>query len=251
MDFVFEQAKLTFSFIIPVLNEEKLLPGLLDNLAIVTRNNKSIQIIVADGGSLDSSVRLCENRVDKIIDVSSEPVNNIASGRNAGAWAASGELLVFCNADVLFAQPEAFTAVIDDMFNTDQNLVAIASWVETFPEEENMVDWIFHFFYNHYFRLLNILRFGMGRGECIIVRRSEFEKIGGFNPELPAGEDFDLFNRLIKHGNVKYSKKIRVYESPRRFRKLGYFNVTSIWTLNALSIIFRKKSISKEWKQIR
>lgn len=241
----------TFSIVIPVLNEEKLLPGLLDNLAIITKSKSSVELIVADGGSSDNTVKICENRVDKIIDVSREVVNNIASGRNSGAWAASGEILVFCNADVLFASPEALTTIIDDMFNSDQKLVAIAAWVETFPHEEKLVDRVFHIFYNHYFRLLNILQLGMGRGECIIVRSGDFGKIGGFNPELPAGEDFDLFNRLIKLGNVEYSKKIKVYESPRRFRKLGYLKVTSIWTLNALSIMFRKRSISKEWKQVR
>lgn len=242
---------LTFSFIIPVLNEEKLLPGLLDNLSIIAKNKSSVEIIIADGGSSDTSIKICENRVDKIIDLSREVVNNIASGRNAGAWAASGEILVFCNADVLFASPEALMAVIDDMFKSNKNLIAIAAWVETFPEEEKLIDRLFHVFYNHYFRLLNSLKLGMGRGECIIVRRSDFGKIGGFNQELPAGEDFDLFNRLIKLGNVEYSNKIKVYESPRRFRKLGYLKVTSIWTLNALSIMFRNRSISKEWKQVR
>ncbi len=240
-----------FSIIIPVLNEEKLLPGLLANLSTITKNNGSIELIIADGGSTDNSLKICENRVDKIIDVSREPINNIASGRNAGAWAASGEILIFCNADVLFASPGALTAVICDMFKSDPKLTAIAAWVETFPEEEKRIDRLFHLFYNHYFRLLNILKLGMGRGECIIVRSRDFKKIGGFNQELPAGEDFDLFNRLIKLGNVEYSKKIKVYESPRRFRKLGYFKVTSIWTVNALSIMFRNRSISKEWKQVR
>lgn len=243
--------QLTFSIIVPVLNEEKLLPGLLDNLSIITKTQNSVELIIADGGSSDKSVELCKSRVDKIIDVSREVVNNIASGRNSGAWAASGDILIFCNADVLFASPGALTAVINDMFSHDRKLIAVAAWVETFPEEEKLIDRMFHLFYNHYFRLLNIFRLGMGRGECIIVRSSDFKKIGGFNQDLPAGEDFDLFNRLIKLGNVEYSKKIKVYESPRRFRKLGYLKVTSIWTLNALSIMFRNRSISKEWKQVR
>lgn len=241
----------THSIVIPVLNEEKLLPSLLDNLSLIPSDKNQPEIIIADGGSSDLSKKLCENRVDKFIDVSSERVNNIASGRNAGAREARGEILVFTNADVRFARPEALLGVINEMYEMDPNLTAIAAWVETFPEEEKFPDKAFHLFYNHYFRLLNLLKLGMGRGECIIVKKKDFETIGGFNPELPAGEDFDLFNRLIKLGNVKYSKKIVVYESPRRFRKLGYLKVTSIWTLNALSIMMRKKSISKEWKQVR
>jgi glycosyltransferase involved in cell wall biosynthesis len=66
--------QLTFSIIVPVLNEEKLLPGLLDNLSIITKTQNSVELIIADGGSSDKSVELCKSRVDKIIDVSREVV---------------------------------------------------------------------------------------------------------------------------------------------------------------------------------
>jgi len=63
----------------------------------------------------------------------------------------------------------------------------------------------------------------MGRGECQIVRRDIFEKVGKYNTNLIAGEDFDLYRRIKKNnGNIYYSKEIIIYESPRRFRKYGY-----------------------------
>lgn len=241
-----------FSIIIPTLNEEKLLHGLFDNLKRLTSlTEHSVEIIVADGGSTDETLSIALKYADKIVNAKFDEVNNIASGRNAGAKTAAGDFLLFCNADILF---DNVNSVIDQIwreFETKSRLIAIAAWVDTFPEEEKTIDRIFHRFYNHYFKFLNTLSLGMGRGECIIVKKEFFEKAGYFNFALPAGEDFELFNRLIKLGKVEYSKNIRVFESPRRFRKSGYLRVTALWTFNALSIMLRKKTVSSEWKPVR
>lgn len=241
-----------FSIIIPVLNEEKLLKSLSSNLLEVVKNSKhTAEIIIADGGSSDNSTSIGLKFADKVVNAKFGEINNIASGRNAGANVACGNYLIFCNADVIFDDVEKVLNQVHDIFEKDKKLIAIAAWVDTFPSEEKLIDVIFHNFYNYYFRFLNFLRLGMGRGECIIVKKDAFIKAGSFDRTLPAGEDFELFNRLIKLGKVLYSKEIRVFESPRRFRKSGYLRVTLLWTSNALSIMFRKKTISSEWKPVR
>lgn len=241
-----------FSIIIPTLNEEKLLEGLFANSKEAIRHTKhSVEVIVADGGSTDGTITIALRYADKIVNAKFDEVNNIASGRNAGAKNAAGDFLVFCNADILFDDVKSVIDSIYSEFETKSRLIAIAAWVDTFPKEEKTIDRIFHRFYNHYFKFLNTLNLGMGRGECIIVKKEFFEKAGYFNFALPAGEDFELFNRLIKLGKVEYSKKIRVFESPRRFRKSGYLRVTALWTFNALSIMLRKKTVSSEWKPVR
>lgn len=243
----------SFSFIIPVLNEEKLLPSLFKNIEKI-RNNETgyrTEIIIADGGSTDNSVAIAREYADQVIDVSKEEINNIASGRNAGALSSSGDILVFCNADIIFDETGGLLNKIVQKFEGEPELIAMAAWVETFPGEEKLIDRLFHTFYNHYFRLLNLLGVGMGRGECIVVKRETFFNAGGFDDSLPAGEDFDLFNKLIRLGKVKYTRSIKVYESPRRFREYGYLKVTALWTLNATSVYFRKRSVSTKWKQVR
>ncbi len=243
----------SFSFIVPVLNEEKLLPAFIQNIMEIRSNRGqfSIELIVADGGSSDGSVAIARKNADHFVDASKEEINNIASGRNAGAARSSGDILVFCNADIMFDETGGLLNKIARKFEREPELIAMAAWVETFPDEETTIDRLFHTFYNHYFRLLNLLGVGMGRGECIIVKREAFFKAGGFDDSLPAGEDFDLFNKLIRLGKVKYTRAIKVFESPRRFREYGYFKVTALWTLNATSVYFRKRSVSNKWKQVR
>ena len=77
------------------------------------------------------------------------------------------------------------------------------------------------------------------------------KKVNGNNEKLAAGEDFDLFRRIKKHGNILFTHEIVVYESPRRYRKIGYVGVSWSWLKNGLSVLFKNRSISNEWEQVR
>jgi hypothetical protein len=91
----------------------------------------------------------------------------------------------------------------------------------------------------------------MGRGECHIIRKNIFNEEGGYNENLSAGEDFDLFKRIRKKGDILFTPEILVYESPRRFRRLGYLKVTLLWIKNGFSVYLKNKSFSKIWEQVR
>ncbi len=242
---------MTYSIIIPTLNEEKLLPGLLDLLSSPGFKTKfDAEVIVSDGGSSDKTVELAVELSDIVKVHTSRERQNIAEGRNAGAKQASGDILIFINGDVLIPEIDKFFGYIDKYF-TGSHFLAMTCKVRVFPEEEIFLDKIYHGLYNLYFILLNKIGIGMGRGECHIIRKEVFEKVNGYNESLAAGEDFDLFRRIRKSGKILFAKDFCVYESPRRFRKLGYGQVSWSWLKNGLSVLFKNKSISKEWEQVR
>lgn len=240
-----------YSIIIPTLNEEKLLPRLLDQF-----NNKSLkdkyeyEIIITDGGSTDKTLELAQNFTDRIITNQDYYPQNIASGRNIGAKSAAGEILVFLNGDVMFQDVFKFFKYLEKHFvNSDYLAFACDVWI--FPEEETLSDRIFHTIYNIYFMILNFIGVGMGRGECQVIKKAIFIEVGGYNEKCAAGEDFELFKRIRKLGKILYSKKVRVFESPRRFRRFGYIKVTFSWIINSFSVIFKKRSMHSEWEQVR
>jgi hypothetical protein len=68
---------------------------------------------------------------------------------------------------------------------------------------------------------------------------------------MAAGEDFDLYKRLARLGKIGHRPGLGVYESPRRFRRYGYLLVLTEWTINALAVMILRRSISKEWEEIR
>ena len=242
------------SVIIPVLSEEKLLEATLLSYPVELRKRFNIELIVSDGGSTDKTIEIAEMYADIVVRHTEPHKQTIAEGRNKGAEAATGDILVFINGDTIPKTPEQFFANICDWFNgNDKNksCSALACPVYVAPEEIIFKDKLFYTFHNFYVKLLNLIGLGMGRGECQIVRSEIFKKVGGYNPLIAAGEDFDLYHRINKIGHIGFADNLLVYESPRRFRKFGYFRVLASWSVNSIAVLFYGKSVSDEWEAVR
>lgn len=240
-----------YSIIIPTLNEEKLLPQLLEQLsADIPLAGSDYEIIISDGGSRDATEMIAKRFDCNFIKHESSIKENISAGRNKGGKIARGEWLVFLNADVRLANVKKFFNFLESKVYSSSYL-AVGGHVKVFPEEEIFSDKLYHGFYYYYFHLLNFIGMGNGRGECQIIRKDIFMRLGGYDENLAAGEDFDLFKRIKKIGKILLTDELLVFESPRRFRRFGYFTVTMLWLKNSSSIVLRKKSISREWEEVR
>jgi glycosyltransferase involved in cell wall biosynthesis len=240
------------SVIIPTLNEEKLILQTLRQFTPDIRNRFGIELIVSDGGSTDSTLSIVESNslADKIIKAVPGEKQNIPQGRNAGASTASGKYFYFFNADTLINNIEQFFTSSTECFEKDA-FAALTCKIRVFPDDVRLSDRMFHGFYNSYVRILNKAGMGMGRGECHMVRKEIFKSVGGYNEMLAAGEDYDLYRRIAKQGKIKFISGLTVYESPRRYRKFGYRKVFGDWTNNSLSVLFKNRSVSKEWDPVR
>ncbi|MFH1111865.1 MAG: glycosyltransferase [Patescibacteria group bacterium] len=238
------------SVIIPTLNEEKLLPRLLGQLTDDLRKRFRIEVIVSDGGSRDKTLKIARQQKAKIVKKYDWEKQTIGSARNKGAWQASGDILVFIDADGYIQNPWYFFSKIRDVFR-DHNTVAATVKIEVMPQEQKPIDKLWSLFFNSLFYLENkVAMGGMGRGNCQIVRADVFRLIGGYNEKLAAAEDYDLYHRLRQIGNIKFLWQVVVYESPRRFRKHGYLQVAWLWTLNSISVILTGRAWSKQWKRV-
>lgn len=240
------------SIIIPTFQEEKILSTLKSIYSKEIKTEYNCEVIVSDGGSTDNTIAIAREFADKIVEHKANHRQTIAEGRNKGAEVAEGSILIFINADTYPADFREFIKAVHQWSANGMNTFgAIACYVSGFPNEINKKDRIFYFLHNTFVKILNIIKLGMGRGECQIVRKDLFYKVNGYNPNIVAGEDFDLFRRISKHTKILMDYKFLVYESPRRFRKYGYLKTIWFWLINALSIMFSGKSYSKEWEAIR
>src|SRR5262249_11902031 len=92
--------ELKISVIIPAFNEERRLGETLRQintaLPAFHKRNWETEVIVCDNNSTDRTAEIARAATAKVVF---EPVNQIARSRNCGAAAASGDWLIFVDAD--------------------------------------------------------------------------------------------------------------------------------------------------------
>jgi glycosyltransferase involved in cell wall biosynthesis len=236
------------SFIIPALNEEKRIAALIDNIRLLS-DEYDYEIIVSDGHSIDSTAEIACRKGVMVVKDSTDFPHTIANGRNTGAGYATGDLLIFCDADTVIDDPDAFLAEVFSVFRNTE-IVGGAPSLKIFPDETILKDKIFHFLFNNIVRFSFLTRAPICGGQCQIVRRKSFDAVEGYNANIVHGEDSDFFRRLRRIGKLHFFTNLIVFESPRRYRHFGYMLLLfqGIYSLVYQQIF--KKNVFREWRRI-
>ncbi len=178
----------TVSFILPARNEEEFIVGALRSIrkhAALIRH----EVIVADNGSTDSTRELARNEGAIVIE---NAAGTIASVRNKGASIARGRILVFLDADVLLTQrwQDGIGAAIEEL---DADPMRITGSRCGAPDDGS---WIIRYWFGRK-RLAAANYINSGH---LIVTRTLFDGIGGFNETMKTSEDYDFAVRGVKAG---------------------------------------------------
>ena len=171
------------------------------------------EIIVADGGSADGTRQRAEALGAKL--VCSAPGRAVQ--QNAGAAAATGDILLFLHADT-WLPPAALTLVQQALGDPDVAVGAFSLSLRSATPAERLIA----AGANLRSRLFN-LPYG---DQALFMRRQTFEALGGFR-ELPVMEDYDLVRRARSLGRIVTLPQ-KVETSTRRWRHLGAPRTTLI-----------------------
>ncbi|MBI5304617.1 MAG: glycosyltransferase [Chloroflexi bacterium] len=196
------------SVIIPALNEAQTLPQLLRALRMQTCAPD--EIIVADAGSTDGTIELAREYGAHVV-----PGGKPGAGRNSGARAATGDVFLFLDADVLPAREFIATAL--DEF-TESNYVVATTLIA--PLEDALPDKVMVEVANLYLQVVQPFS-PHAPGFCIIVRRAVHQAIGGFDEAIVMAEDHDYVQRAAKYGEFGVLTRAAIPVSLRRVEKDG------------------------------
>lgn len=208
---------MTISVIIPVLDEERRIG---DTLAAVS-SLKPHEIIVVDGGSRDRTVAVASS--GHPCRVVSSPSGR-AMQMNAGAAAATGEVLLFLHADTRLpatawadiaaelADPGTMGGRFDVRLDASGAVYRVIEAAMNFRSR--------------------VSRIATG-DQAIFVRHQAFDVLGGY-AQIPLMEDVDLSRRLKRLGRVACLHS-RVVSSARRWEREGpWRTILHMWWLRAL-----------------
>ena len=176
---------MVISIIIPVLNEASTIEKFLNSLR---ERAGDAEIIVVDGDSRDGTFDLARPHCDQCLRSS----RGRALQMNAGAHAASGDILWFLHADT-----EVPADCIEQILDALADPEIVGGFFRIRIPSKRFVYRLTDAF-AHYAGLLLRVRFGDHGFFC---RRVVFGEIGGF-PELPLMEDSEFFRKLGRRGRV-------------------------------------------------
>ena len=175
------------SIVIPAFNEERLLGESLRHIrtamAVFAERGWEAELIVCDNNSTDRTAQIAREAGAHVVF---EPVNQIARARNTGAAAATGDWLVFVDADS-HPSRELFADVAEQIDGGHSLAGGSTMRLETGNFAARLVTGIWN-------RASRVKR--MMAGSFIFVEATAFREIGGFSKELFAGEELDLSVKL-------------------------------------------------------
>jgi rSAM/selenodomain-associated transferase 2 len=204
----------TLSIIIPSLNEAANIRGALQALAALRA--RGVEAIVADGGSTDGTLELARPLAGKAITAP----RGRAAQMNAGARAASGDVLLFLHADTQLPQ-DADRLVLDGLAASS----CVWGRFDVRIEGDGILRGVAALM-NFRSRLT-----GIATGDqAMFVTRDAFDAVGGF-PDIALMEDIALSARLKRIG-PPLCLRARVVTSGRRWRQNGVLRtILLMWRL--------------------
>jgi glycosyltransferase involved in cell wall biosynthesis len=243
----------TLCFVIPAHNEAATIGRCLEAiLRELAARPVTHQIIVVDNASTDDTAAVA--MLFPGVTVVREPRKGITFARQAGLAHARGDLVANIDADSILTP--GWIATVLGEFAADPRLVCLSG-----PQVYHDAPWATRLgarlFYGVAFLTYLVLRFGLRSGSMVqggnfVCRRAALEGIGGFDTTIQFyGEDTDIAQRLHRVGRVKFSLRLPILASGRRFAAEGLFTTGLRYAVNYFWVVVRGRPFSRASRDIR
>ncbi len=167
--------------------------------SVLAQTHDNIEYLLIDGASTDNTPQILEKYSDQIDIIISEKDKGIYDAMNKGIKLATGDIIGFLNADDLFMHNKVLENI--EKILSDPSIDACYADLVYFKVNEGL-EKISRYFKSSPFKLGDF-----GKGWCpphptFYVRKSVYQKLGGFNLDYKMGNDVELMMRFLEKENI-------------------------------------------------
>lgn len=190
------------SVIIPCYNRSQLVARAIDSVLMQTY--PASELIVVDDHSNDDTAVVLQQFEDRITVISNSQNFGVSYSRNVGIESATGEWIAFLDSDDVW-NPDKLNA--QKIFHENNPGIRISQcdeiWIRNGVKVNPMVKhakqggWIFD----------SCLPLCIVSPSAVIIHEDVFKRVGLFDPQLPACEDYDLWLRVSSLYEIGFLKK--------------------------------------------
>jgi len=231
------------SVVIPAHNEEAWIEGSVRSV-LKQDDPGAFEVIVVNNGSTDHTAQVARAAGALVVD---EARRGPAAARNAGVRISKGEIVAFLDADCV--APSGWLRSLVEPFH-DLDVTGVTGCFH-FHDSNHLAHRIMFRLHLGYVEPTLIwfsrkfLRFTPFSGANFAVRRSAFNRVGGFDESMTFwGEDTYIAHRLAAVGRTR-RVPFRVYSSARRYNEQGLLRPCFIYTINHIWILVFRRPFSK------
>ncbi|WP_341528426.1 glycosyltransferase family 2 protein [Nostoc sp. UHCC 0302] len=197
------------SVIVPAYNAEKFIEKTLNS--ILSQTYKNIEVIVVDDGSQDRTYTVVKSfaQQDSRVILLKQTNAGVAAARNLAIEKSRGEYIAPIDADDIW-YPRKIEKQVQCILEADLSVGLVYAWSLSIDEDDIIFgtpDPEYHRDFNSVegtvYPLLAYTNF-IGNASVPLIRRSCFEKVGGYNCKLKSNnaqgcEDWEISLRIAEH----------------------------------------------------
>lgn len=241
------------SVVIPCLNEEKYIELCLDGLINNGFNHDEFEILVIDGGSIDTTLQVVENYTLKypFIQIINNHKKVTPVALNIGVKNSKYNRVLIAGAHALY--PKGYISKLNSLLNND-DIDGVGGQIETKVKNENETTSAICYVLSHKFGVGNSI-FRIGAAELIEVdtvpfglyNKDIFDEVGYYNELLIRNHDIELSRRMKAEGyKIWMDPSLKcTYYARETFSGLAQNNYQNgFWNLKTLAITRKFSSLS-------
>lgn len=225
------------SVVVPAYNEAKLIEGTLARIALacgaLAARGWETETIVCDNNSTDATAQMARAAGARVVF---EPINQIGRARNAGAAAATGQWLIFVDADSS-PTPELFGDVADAI----ESGRCLGGGSTIRMDEAHFFASALTAWWNMVSRVTR-----WAAGAFMFCETAAFRQVGGFDPDLFASEELYLFKRLKRLARASRKKVMILHRHPMvtSARKMRLYSAGELLRFFTRAILRTRRTIT-------